>query len=62
MTKEKLLEHAKSAALTFAATLGVEFYAATEGAQEWGDLTWGPLISAVTFTAARSALKALLAK
>ena len=58
---EQIKAHAKSAALTFAATLGVELYAATAHVDEWTALSWGPILSAITFTAARAALKVLLA-
>lgn len=60
MTKENIIIHAKSSAITFAATLAVEVYAATSHAADWSEITWAPLLSAVTFTAARSALKVLI--
>lgn len=60
--KPQILMHAKSAALTFSATLGVELYLAMDAAESWDELTPLPLVSAITFTAARSALKVLLTK
>lgn len=58
--KETILRHAKSAAITFASVLGVEIYAVMQNADAWGDVGWAPAVSAVTFTAARSTLKALI--
>ena len=60
MTKELTKTHLKSAALTFIATLSVELYAAMGHAEHWSDIVWVPIISAVTLTAARAALKVLI--
>ena len=60
MTSATIITHAKSAALTFAATMAVEVYAAVQHAEYWSDIVWAPLLSAVTLTAARTALKALI--
>ena len=56
----KLLTLAKSSALTFATACGLELYAAMQSGASWGDIGWVPLLSAVTFTAVRTTLKALL--
>ena len=57
---ESLKLHAKSAALTFVSAFGVQLYAATETATDWHDVSWVPMISAISFTAVRAVLKALI--
>lgn len=61
-TKDKAIRHAKSAALTFASAVGLEVYAGLQNAANWGDVAWGALLSAATFTAARAAMKVLVGK
>lgn len=55
--QDKIVRHAKSAGLTFVSVALAELAMHMNEATGWSDISWGALLSAVTFTAARSVLK-----
>lgn len=54
---DKVLDHLKSAWLTFASAFILEMYTAMEGAATWADLSWKPLLGAAAFVAVRAVLR-----
>jgi len=56
--KEIILNHLKSAAITFLSAFSLEIYTAFQAAEGWDGLMFKPLVAAASFVAVRAILRA----